>query len=110
MPDNVKVTAAADHKQANGNAKKQKAEKPQAPQKTKAIFVEGLPLDADEEEVEHVFKRCGLIAESAETNTPRIKLYKDEHGNFKGQALIGTCPYVPRTTDVAHHRSSLPPR
>lgn len=36
-----------------------------------------------------MFKKFGVIAESAETNKPRIKLYTDEQGNFKGDALIG---------------------
>ena len=30
-----------------------------------------------------------MIAESADSNKPRIKLYSDELGNFKGDALIG---------------------
>jgi HIV Tat-specific factor 1 len=29
-----------------------------------------------------------MIAESAETNLPRIKMYADENGDFKGEALI----------------------
>ena len=30
-----------------------------------------------------------MIAESADSDKSRIKLYKDEEGNFKGDALIG---------------------
>lgn len=30
-----------------------------------------------------------MIAESADSDRPRIKLYADADGNFKGDALIG---------------------
>ena len=76
--------------QANGKAKKQKAEKPPAaPKQSSAVYVTSLPDDVDEEEIWSVFKKYGMIAESAETNAPRIKLYVDEQGNFKGDALVG---------------------
>lgn len=48
-----------------------------------------LPDDVDEEELHQVFSKFGMIAESAENNKPRIKLYADDQGNFKGDALIG---------------------
>lgn len=47
-----------------------------------------LPLDADIEEVESVFKRCGQIAENIDNDGPRIKLYTDEQDRFKGDALV----------------------
>jgi HIV Tat-specific factor 1 len=40
------------------------------------------------EEVNDVFKKFGLITEEIDTGKPRIKMYKDEAGNFKGDALI----------------------
>ncbi len=40
------------------------------------------------EEVNDVFSRCGVIAEEIDRGKPRIKLYSDENGNFKGDALI----------------------
>lgn len=66
----------------------------QAPQKAKkprvntAVYVTSIPLDADLEEIQHIFSRCGVIAEEIDTNHPRIKMYEDEKGNFKGEALI----------------------
>ncbi|KAK3646952.1 hypothetical protein LTR22_013979 [Elasticomyces elasticus] len=74
---------------AEGNAvvaKKQKAE-PKERINT-AIYVTGLPDDVDVEELYDVFKKYGVIAESVDDNTPRIKLYNDNEGNFKGEALI----------------------
>jgi len=56
--------------------------------KNTAIYVTNLPSDADEEEVQAVFSRCGVIAEEIDRGKPRIKLYTDEQGNFKGDALI----------------------
>ena len=35
-----------------------------------------------------VFSKYGLIAEEVESGEPRIKLYKDEAGNPKGEALV----------------------
>lgn len=47
-----------------------------------------LPLDIDADEVNDVFSRCGVITEEIDRGKPRIKLYTDEQGNFKGDALI----------------------
>jgi HIV Tat-specific factor 1 len=46
----------------------------------------------DVEEVEQVFSRYGVIAESLDSDAPRIKLYTDDNGNFRGEALIGKVP------------------
>ena len=40
------------------------------------------------QEVNEVFSRCGVIAEEIDKGKPRIKLYTDDDGNFKGDALI----------------------
>ncbi len=47
-----------------------------------------LPVNATIEEVHDVFSRCGVIAEEIDRGKPRIKLYTDDAGNFKGDALI----------------------
>lgn len=47
-----------------------------------------LPRDVTAQEVSDVFSRCGVIAEEIDRGKPRIKLYTDESGNFKGDALI----------------------
>lgn len=49
----------------------------------------GLPLDVTVSEVAEVFSRkCGVIEEEIESGQPRIKLYTDEKGQLKGEALI----------------------
>lgn len=47
-----------------------------------------LPLDVDADEIASVFKRCGLIAEATDGAEQRIKMYYDENGDFKGEALV----------------------
>ncbi|KAF2430541.1 putative nuclear mRNA splicing factor-associated protein [Tothia fuscella] len=53
-----------------------------------AIYVTSLPEDVTVEEVHTTFSKFGLIAEEIETGKPRIKLYEDESGKPKGDALI----------------------
>jgi HIV Tat-specific factor 1 len=75
----------------NGRAVKP-AKKPKnalPPRQNTAVYVTGLPLDATVEEVAQVFSRkCGVIAEEIDSGKPRIKMYTDEKGNFKGDALV----------------------
>jgi HIV Tat-specific factor 1 len=53
-----------------------------------AIFVTSIPLDAEFDEIRDVFSKCGVIAEEIDSGRPRIKMYMDENGKFKGEALI----------------------
>lgn len=60
----------------------------------------GLPLDVTVDEVAEVFSRkCGVIAEEIDSGRPRIKLYNDAEGNFKGDALIVF--FKPQSVDMA---------
>ncbi|KAK3329411.1 hypothetical protein B0H66DRAFT_23495 [Apodospora peruviana] len=71
------------------SAKQTKKAKQYQPKKNSAVYVTGLPLDTTVEEVAaHFSKKCGVIAEEIDSGRPRIKLYKDENGNFKGDALV----------------------
>src|SRR5271156_1146073 len=66
-----------------------KAKAPHAPRQNTAVYVTGLPRDVTVEEVAEVFSRkCGGIAEEIDSGKPRIKLYTDSNGEFKGDALI----------------------
>jgi len=65
------------------------APQPPAPRQNKAIYVTGLPPDATADEVAALFSRkCGVIAEEIDSGRPRVKLYADADGRFKGDALI----------------------
>ncbi|TVY56063.1 Splicing factor U2AF-associated protein [Lachnellula suecica] len=66
-----------------------KAKAPLPPRANTAIYVTGLPLDVTVEEVHEAFSRkCGVIAEEIDSGKPRIKLYTNEKGEFKGDALV----------------------
>ena len=66
-----------------------KSKPPPKPKQNTAVYVTGLPDDATVPDIHEIFSRkCGLIAEEIDSGEPRIKLYKDESGNFKGDALI----------------------
>lgn len=52
------------------------------------------------EELAEVFSRkCGVIAEEIDSGKPRIKLYTDNNGHFKGDALIVF--FKPPSVDMA---------
>lgn len=53
-----------------------------------AVYVTSIPLDATVSEINDVFCKCGVIAEEIDSGRPRIKMYTDENGNFKGDALV----------------------
>ncbi|PBP18636.1 splicing factor U2AF-associated protein [Diplocarpon rosae] len=66
-----------------------KAKVPPPPRPNTAVYVTGLPYDATIEEVHDVFSRkCGVIAEEIDSGKPRIILYTDSNGDFKGDALV----------------------
>jgi len=77
-------------RQENGRAVVKKAKPSAEPRERKntAVYVTSLPTDITLDEVNTVFSRCGVIAEEIDRGKPRIKLYTDDEGNFKGDALI----------------------
>ncbi|KAG8164922.1 hypothetical protein KVR01_005197 [Diaporthe batatas] len=82
--DNHGSSSASNKQRKN---KKQNTQK--QPPQNRAIYVTGLPLDVTVDEVAEVFgRKCGVIAEEIDSGRPRIKLYSDAEGNFKGDALI----------------------
>jgi HIV Tat-specific factor 1 len=72
----------------DGKAKKSKGNGGAPARKNTAVYITNLPLDATADEVCSVFSKCGVIAEEIDRGKPRIKLYTDEAGNFKGDALV----------------------
>ncbi|OXN08401.1 hypothetical protein CDV58_02164 [Aspergillus fumigatus] len=63
-------------------------QKPKKQRVNTAVFVTSIPLDAEFDEIRDVFSKCGVIAEEIDSGRPRIKMYMDENGKFKGEALI----------------------
>lgn len=53
-----------------------------------SIYITNLPDDATEQQVTAFFAKCGIIIPNPETGRPRVKLYRDENNNFKGEALV----------------------
>ena len=68
--------------------KEQSAQKAKKARVNTAVYVTSIPLDADIEEIKHTFSKCGVIAEEIDSGKPRIKMYEDEKGQFKGDALV----------------------
>ena len=66
----------------------EKKAKVERPKKNRGIYVSGIPLDATSEEIGDYFKKGGVILLDPLTSLPRIKMYNDESGKFKGDALI----------------------
>ncbi|CCF41897.1 splicing factor u2af-associated protein 2 [Colletotrichum higginsianum] len=93
--DGGSINAAQGEAGGNGNGKVRPAKKakparaPPQPRQNTAVYVTGLPADATVDEVHEVFSRkAGVIAEEIDSGRPRIKMYTDEMGNFKGDALV----------------------
>ncbi len=53
-----------------------------------AAYVTGLPSDISESELERHFGRIGYLQHDVETNKVCIKIYRDEKGQPKGDALV----------------------
>jgi HIV Tat-specific factor 1 len=73
---------------SNRMTKKKKPAREPTERKNRAVYITHLPPDTTAEEVAQVFSRCGVIAEEIDQKKPRIKLYMDEDGKFKGDALV----------------------
>ncbi|KAF2667830.1 hypothetical protein BT63DRAFT_374893 [Microthyrium microscopicum] len=74
--------------EASGTNKRKKPDQPKTERKNTAVYVTGLPQDTDIEEVNTVFSKYGVIAEEIDSGLPRIKIYKDDDGKLKGDALV----------------------
>ncbi|KAJ3222603.1 hypothetical protein HK099_002115 [Clydaea vesicula] len=53
-----------------------------------SVYVTNLPTDCTVEEIHDYFKKCGIILEDTHTGLPKIKIYQDEEGRNKGDALV----------------------
>ncbi|KAI9674705.1 MAG: hypothetical protein M1817_001608 [Caeruleum heppii] len=82
------VYTNGEEENGTGRSKKPKATKEAPVRKNTAVYVTNLPQDTTVEEIQSVFSKCGVIAEEIDRGKPRIKLYLDDQGNPKGDALI----------------------
>jgi len=97
QPKNMKkrkvYTSNETEENGNGHTKKSRAngrngdEHPKE-RKNTSIYITNLPLDATVQEINSVFSKCGVISEEIDRGKPRIKIYADENGNPKGDALV----------------------
>lgn len=72
--------------QEPGPSKKGKKEKERRSKNT-AVYVTGLPVDTDQDELLERFSKCGLIEED-DAGEPKVKMYARDDGTFIGEALI----------------------
>jgi len=57
--------------------------------KNTSVFATGLPKDATFDEIVEIFTRGGgVIKKDAETGALKVKMYKDETGEFKGEVVV----------------------
>lgn len=61
----------------------------QAERKSKntAVYITGLPLDAELDEIIARFSKCGVIEEDDDGDT-KVKMYAKDDGTFNGEALV----------------------
>ncbi|KAF5386014.1 hypothetical protein D9615_002527 [Tricholomella constricta] len=72
-----------------GRNDKRDKDRPPTERKSKntAVYVRGLPLDTEPDELVERFSRCGVIEEDDE-GEPKVKMYAKEDGTFNGDALV----------------------
>ena len=51
------------------------------------VYVTGLPPDITMDEFTELMNKFGLVLFDPRTKKPKLKLYKDEKGNMKGDGL-----------------------
>jgi HIV Tat-specific factor 1 len=56
--------------------------------KQTAVYITGLPDDVTIDELNQHFSKVGIIMDDMFSGGPRIKLYEDEEGKLKGDALV----------------------
>lgn len=57
-------------------------------QSSNSIYVSHLPSEITKGDLVEAFSKYGIIAEDSQTGEARVKLYYDENGKFKNEALI----------------------
>lgn len=83
----TEASKKADQMKQGQQKRKAKSSK-KKPKDNPWVYVTGLPTDITFSELHDTFKKCGILKRDIMTNEPRIKIYKDESGNPKGDASI----------------------
>jgi len=81
------------------NNNKRKDRPNDRPRGERTVYVSGLPLDVTKQELLSFMAKCGIIKKDTETGEFKIKLYQDEMGRPKGDALV--VYYKPESVDLA---------
>lgn len=79
--DHINIAGPSIKKGKNGNKELEKKSK------NTAVYVTGLPCDADLEELVDRFSKCGVIEED-DQGEPKLKMYARDDGSFSGEALV----------------------
>ncbi|XP_060084348.1 HIV Tat-specific factor 1-like [Ylistrum balloti] len=100
--ENSEEKAADETQQDKKGKKRKKAAEPKKPEeppswfevdetKNTNVYVSGLPLDITDEEYRELMSKYGLIMADPVTRGLKLKLYRDNEGNPKGD---GRCCYI----------------
>ena len=95
--DNSKNVSNDNSSSKTSKKKKSKKNKKTAPNNW--IYITGLPKDITIEEIKSHFSKVGLIALSPIDQTDKIKLYKDEVGELKGDCSL--CYHATESVEMA---------
>ncbi|XP_001354089.3 HIV Tat-specific factor 1 homolog [Drosophila pseudoobscura] len=61
------------------------------PSQNTKVYVDNLPLDITKEEFAELMGKCGMVMRDPKTQQPKLKLYTEADGQFKGDGL---CDYI----------------
>jgi HIV Tat-specific factor 1 len=87
--DYTSATAPSEAGPSIKRGRTDKKEKPPGERKSKntAVYVTGLPLDTEPDELLERFSKCGVIEEDDEGEA-KVKMYAKDDGTFSGEALV----------------------
>lgn len=105
----ARTDVAASLEERRQSRKRQRAAQRVRKRAETSVYVTGIPKDATLEEVTECFSKYGILLPDTETGRGRIKLYVDENGNRKGDALI-TYALAPSVTNAVDLLDGTPLR
>jgi HIV Tat-specific factor 1 len=88
-----------DEKNNENSKPKSKKKKSKRKGQNNWIYITGLPYNVTIEEVKAHFAKAGIIAISPIDQSLKIKLYRDEEGNCKGDGSL--CYHAPESVEMA---------